>query len=318
MKFKTMKIKLHKILQKILENTFKIFSITLFLISFNLYAAELSEKIASCTQALNQGDTNKAATISAEILKSEVNNRDGLLCKGRVLGAQGKYKEALSVFEQGASESKQPFEQIIVYLLIGNLHNENKQHSAALASYEKSLAICLEQNNQKYAHINYLLIGETHALNNDLNAAIDNYKLSEKIAMNDNERADSQERLATTYSKLGQHDLAIENQIRAVLLQRRSGTLDQNANSMLEMARIYMAAKEYQNAERAYGKLGQFAKENGGAYYETKANIGIAQAKLGLGDTATAKTLLADAQKTATSIGANDLLVEINLLNSKL
>ncbi len=64
--------------------------------------------------------------------------------------------------------------------------------------------------------------------------------------------------------------------------------------------------------------MGQFAKENGGAYYETKANIGIAQAKLGLGDAATAKTLLADAQKTATSIGANDLLVEINLLKSKL
>lgn len=318
MKSKSMNLTPHKSFPLKLENTFKIISIALLLMSFNLNAAELSEKIASCTQALNQGDINKAATISADILKSEANNRDGLLCKGRALGAQGNYKEALNAFEQGVTQSKQPFEQIIAYLLIGNLHKDNKQYPSALASYEKSLAICLQQNNQKYTHINYLLIGETYALNNDLNAAISNYKLSEKIAMNDNERADSQERLANTYSTLGQHDLAIENQIRAVLLQRRSGTLDQNANAMLEMARIYMAAREYQNAERAYGKLGQFAKENGGAYYEAKANIGTAQAKLALGDTATAKTLIADAQKTATSIGANDLLTEINLLQSKL
>lgn len=314
-----MKLKLNNSIQFNLESAFKKFSIALFLIgfNFNLNAAELPEKIASCTQAINQGDVNKAVNISVEILKADANSRDGLLCKGRALGAQGNYKEALSAFEQGATQSKQPFEKIIDYLLIGNLHKDNKQYPAALASYEKSLAICLQQNNQKYTHINYLLIGETHALNNDLNAAIVNYKLSEKIAMNDNERADSQERLANTYSALGQHDLAIENQIRALLLQRRSGTLDQNANALLEMARIYMAAKEYQNAERAYGKLGQFAKENGGAYYEAKATIGLAQTKLALGDAATAKTLLADAQKTATSIGANDLLNEINLLQSK-
>lgn len=295
-----------------LENTLKKLPILLFLIGFNLNAAEISEKNANCIQALNQGDISKAASISNDILKSDANNREGLLCKGRALGAQGNYQEALSALELGAKQSKEPFDQIIAHLLIANLHKQNKQYAVAMASYNKSLALCLQVKNQKFSHINYNLIGETQALSGDLNAALTSYKAGEKIAMNDGERADSYERLANTYSALGQHDLAIEHQVKATLLQKRSGTLDQNANASMEMGRIYTAAKEYQNAERAYAKLIQFAKDNGGAYYEAKANIGLAQTKMAMGDTTAAKGLLADSEKIAKSIGANDLIAEID------
>ncbi len=295
-----------------LENTFKKLPILLLLIGFNLNAAELAEKNASCIQALNQGDISKAISISNDILKSDVKNRDGLLCKGRALGAQGSYQEALSALELGATQSKEPFEQIIAYLLIGNLHKQNKQHSMAMVSYNKSLALCLQEKNQKFSHINYNLIGETQALSGDLNAALASYKAGEKIAMNDGERADSYERLANTYSTLAQHDLAIEHQVKATMLQKRAGTLDQNANASMEMGRIYTAAKEYKNAERTYMKLIQFAKDNGGAYYEAKASIGLAQTKIAAGDTAAAQNLLADSEKIAKSIGANDLIAEID------
>jgi tetratricopeptide (TPR) repeat protein len=295
-----------------LENTFKKLPILLFLIGFNLSAAELSEKNANCVQALNQGDISKAVSISSDILKSDAKNRDGLLCKGRALGAQGNYQEALSALEVGAKQSKEPFEQIISHLLIGNLHKQNKEYVAAMASYNKSLTLCLQEKNQKFSYINYNLIGETQALSGDLNAALTSYKTGEKIAMNDGERADSYERLANTYSVLGQHDLAIEHQVKATLLQKRTGTLDQNANASMEMGRIYTAAKEYQNAERAYLKLIQFAKDNGGAYYEAKANMGLAQTKMAMGDMTTAKSLLTDSEKIAKSIGADDLIAEID------
>lgn len=298
-----------------LENTFKKLPILLFLIGFNLNAAELADKNASCVEALNQGDISKAISISTDILKSDANNREGLLCKGRALGALGNYQEALSTLELGAKQSNESFEQIISHLLIGNLHKQNKQYVAAIDSYNKSLALCLQVQNQKFSHVNYNLIGETQALSGDLNAALTSYKTSVKVAMNDNERADSYERLANTYSALGQHDLAIEHQVKATLLQKRSGTLDQNANASMEMGRIYTAAKEYKNAERAYAKLIQFAKDNGGAYYEAKANIGLAQTKIATGDTATAQSLLVESEKIAKSIGANDLIAEIDSLN---
>lgn len=301
-----------------IENTLRVFFIPLFLIGFNLHAAEISEAHTSCTQALNQGEFNKAISIADALLKSDMHDRDGLLCKGRALGAQGKYTEALSALTLGAKYSKQAFEQAVAYMLIGNLYKENHQYTAALASYDKSLTLCLQEKNQKFSHINYNLIGQTQALNHDLMAALISFKAGEKLAMNDNERADSYESIARTYSALDQHDLAIEYQVKAIVMQKRSGTLDQIANANLEMGRIYTAAKEFSNAEKAYSKLVQFAKDNGGAYYEAKAIIGLAMTKMITGDAVSAKSLLVDAQKIAKDTHDNDLLAEVDSALNKL
>jgi tetratricopeptide (TPR) repeat protein len=301
-----------------LEKTLNPLFILLFILSFNANSAELSEQSAACTQALNQGDLAKAVVISEGILKTDAKNRDALLCKGRALTAQGQFSEALSALELSLAQAKTGFDAIISHTLIGNLHKENKKNPEALASYEKSMQIAKQEKNDKFIRINDNLMGEVYTDTKDFNAAITSYLAGEKLAMNDNERADSYERIATTYSALGKHNEAIEFQVKAIVMQRRSGTLDQYANASLEMGRIYMAAKEFPNAERTYTKLVQFSQENGGAYYEAKANIGLAQAKVATGDTATAKTLLASVQKMAKTIGAPDLTAEADAALAKL
>ena len=295
------------------ENTLINLFIVLFLFSFNLQAAEVSDKVTTCTKTLEQGDFAKAETLANEILIADAGNREGLLCKGRALGAQGHYAEALTALEQSITQAKSGFDKTISYLLIGNLHKENRQYTQAIASYEKSMQIAMSEKNDKFMRINHNLIGESQAQNNDLNAALASYLAGNQLAANDNERADSDERLANTYSALRKHDMAIEYQVKALLMQRRSGTLDQIANASLEMGRIYLAAKEYANAERTYKKLVQFSQENGGAYYEVKANIGLAQSKAASGDKAAAKNILIDAQKMAQTLGAKDLLAEIDI-----
>ncbi len=292
------------------ENTLTKLFIILFILSFNLQAAEVSTKASACTQALNQADFAKAMNISNEMLVANPNNRDGLLCKGRALGGQGQYAQALIALEQSLTQAKTGLDKMISYLLIGNLNKENNKNAQAIASYEKSRQIALSEKNNQFVRVNHNLIGETQAQNNDLNAALDSYIAGDKSANNDNERADGYERLANTYSALGKHDAAIEYQVKALLMHRRVGTLDQFANASLQMGRIYVAAKEYANAEKAYQKLVQFSQENGGAYYEVKANIGLAQAKAASGDKAAAKNLLADAQKMAQTLNAPDLLAE--------
>ncbi|MES2501674.1 MAG: tetratricopeptide repeat protein [Pseudomonadota bacterium] len=289
----------------------------LFLFSFNVYSAELSEQSASCTQALSQGNLVKAVEVASEILKADAKNRDGLLCQGRALAAQGKYAEALIPLEKSLAQAT-GFDAIISHLLIGNLHKDNKKNAEALASYEKSIGISKQEKNDKFTRINHNLMGEVYANTQDFNAALTNYVAGEKLAYNDNERADSYERLATTYSALGRHNEAIEFQVKAILMQKKSGTLDQYANASLEMGRIYIAAKELQNAERTYTKLVQFSQENGGTYYEVKANMGLAQTKLAAGDAAAAKTLLINAQKLAKTVGADDLTAEVNTALAKL
>ncbi len=277
----------------------------------NANAFELSDEIANCTLALNKGDFAKAVKASAEILKLEPNNRDGLLCKGRALGAQGKYDEALSALELAAVNTEPGFDEIISYIFIGNLHKANHKNAEAIAAYEKSLQVCELEQNEKFKRINLNLIAEAHTQDNDLNAALASYLAGAKFANNDNERADSYERLAITYSALGQYDNAIEYQLKGVLMQQKSGTLDQYANASLSLGHIYILAKDYANAEKTYTNLAKFSKDNGGAYFEAKSDLGLAQTKLASGDAASAKTWVDQAKSIAQETKDKALAQEI-------
>ena len=313
--------------EKISTNTLIKLFIVLFFISFNLnnivHAQDLSEKTFACNSALDKGDIAHAIVVSDEILQLEPNNRDGLLCKGRALGAQspvtqGKYDVALNALEMAAKQSKPGFEEIISHLLIGNLHKQNNKNAEAIASYEKSLKVSEAEKNDKFRLINHNLMGEAHMQNNDLNAALASYLMGSKLTKNDNERADSFERLGITYSALGQHDLAIEYQLKGMLMQQKSGTLDQFADASLALGKVYANAKEYPQAEKTYAKLIQFAKDNGGAYYEAKASYDLAQMKAASGDTNNAKALMGDALELAKNIGDTGLATAIETSIKKL
>jgi tetratricopeptide (TPR) repeat protein len=296
---------------KYLQNTLILTFTSLFFISFNASAQDFSEKNATCNSALDKGNVANAIVIADEILKQEPNNHNALLCKGRALGAQGKYDAALSAFELAAKQSKPGFEEIISYLLVGNLHLENKKYTDAIANYEKSLKICEAEKNDKFRLINHNLLGEAQAQNNDLNAALTSYLAGSKLTKNDNERADSYERLGTTYSALGQHDLAIEHQLKASLMQQKSGTLDQYANASLVLGDIFAKAKDMAGAENTYARLIQFAKDNGGAYYEAKASFELAKLKANNGQADAANALFGEAYSIANKAGEKELAMEI-------
>jgi tetratricopeptide (TPR) repeat protein len=301
-----------------LEFTSIKYIIPLLLISFNVSAAALTEKVQACNSALNNGDMAAASKAVDEVLRQDANHHEGLLCKGRVLGAQGNYQDALSALEQAVKGAQPGFEEIINHLLIGNLHKNNQQYVQAIASYDKSIKVCEIEKNNKFKQINLNLIGESQALSGDQNAALASYLAGSKLANSDNERADGFERLGATYSALGQHDKAIEFQLKGLLMQKKAGSLDQYANASLEMGRIYTAAKDYANAEKTLTKLAQFSKDNGGAYYEAKSNYLLAQAKLQNGDTNSAKALLVAAYSQANSIGEGALAAEIDASLKKL
>lgn len=300
------------------QNTLIICFTALFLISFNVSADTLSDKISACNAAINKIDFTVAMSIADEILKLDSNNRDGLLCKGRALGATGKYNEALGTLEQAAKQKQSSLEQIITNIFIGNLHKNNNKNAEAITAYETSIKICDAEKNDKFKRINLNLIGDTHTQNNDLNAALASYQAGAKFLMNDNERAESFEHIAATYSGLGKYNNAIEYQLKATIMQDRSGSRDDYANASLALGQMYTLDKDYPAAENTYAKLIKFSKNNGSAYYETKANFGLAQAKAAEGDNAAAKTMMTDALKMAKNMGENNLANEIDASLKKL
>lgn len=305
-------------MKKISQVTLIINFILLNLISFNLKAEDISSQLAQCNQALEKGDFKASITIANEILKSDKMHREALICKGRALGADGNYQEGIKALESAANHSTVGFEQIIANILIGNLHKKNQQFNEAIASYEKSISISKTANDAKFERVNHNYIGDIQILKQDLNAALASYQAGSKLALNDNERAESFERIAATYIALKQYDLAVEYQLKATLMQQKAGTLDEYANASYVLGQAYKNAKDYDAAERTFSKLLQFSKDNGGAYYEAKANLGLAEIKAAKGDKESAIGLYRDALKQAKNIGEKELVVEIDAALQKL
>ena len=78
-------------LQKTLIHSF----MSLIIISLNASAEVALDRSVACNQSVNKGDYPLAINQADTLLKTNANNNEALLCKGRALGAQGKYSEAL-------------------------------------------------------------------------------------------------------------------------------------------------------------------------------------------------------------------------------
>ena len=109
--------------------------IVMILMSFNLKSAEYSEVVASCNSALNKGDFKEAAKISEELIRLQPESNAAYLCKGRALGAQGDYSQALIALDIATDKATDAFDKIISHTVTGNLHKQFDQLTAAISSY---------------------------------------------------------------------------------------------------------------------------------------------------------------------------------------
>ena len=293
------------------ENALTVLFTSLFLMSFNAHSAEVSAEIKACNAAVNKGDAKTALMQSEVILKKNSTDYEGLLCKGRALKQQGNYADALVAMELAEQSTQDIFAKTVSFMLIGNLHQANNKTEAAVTSYEKSIEMCGKNANKTYIFINYNLIGDAYFSAKDLHTALEGYQKGLRLAFNDSERAESFENLAKTYNALADHEKAIEFQLKATVMQKQAGDLTDYADSSLLLGQYFMDAKEYSHAERHYKKLVEFAKDNGGAYYEAAANYGLAEAMFANGDKEAAKMLFSNANKQASKIGAKQLAAEI-------
>lgn len=300
---------------------FRFLTLALFIaLSSQLRAEEASavSKINACNLAIKEGDASKALAYAEQVLKLDGNNREALLCKGRAHGGTGQNKEALVALQAAEKFSASSLEHMVALTLIGNVQVADKKYNEAIASYKQSLALAQEAKNARFTRINHNQIGDAYIATNQLQQGLESYLAASELAANGNERADSFERIAATYSSMGKHDLAIEYQIKAVVNEAGSGDLDHQANAGLEMGRIYTLAGEYPKAEKAINKITDLSKENGGAYWEAKSYYYLGVTKAASGKPSEAKKLFADAQRICDEIGEQELNDNIKLAQAKL
>jgi len=286
-------------------------SLVIALLCLPFAANAQNHNAAGCYTALENGKAADALVQADKLIKADAKNREALLCKGRAHAELKQYNEGLAALQAADQLSSQPADHVIALLLIGNVQKEAGKQTDALGSYQQALDAAKAKNDKALQRIVLNVIGEAQVDAGQTQEGLQSYLQGAALVANDNERAENYSHIAMAYSKLGKHEQAVEYQLKAMLMQERAGELDEYANAGLELGRLYMAAKNYSQAENAINKILKFAQENGSAYWEARANYMLGLNKAEQGDAAAARTLLLDAHHNARRIGAASLAAEI-------
>jgi len=275
----------------------------------NVYA--VSDDAYACNKAYEKGDLNAAAQLATKALNASKNDRDALMCQGRTYSAQGNLTSALAAFKSAEKLANDAFDRTIVALVTGHAYKNASQYEQALSSYQQSLKQAAIAKSKAFERVSHIGIGNVYFETKQYASALESYLTAHKLDANDNERAESYEKIALSYHLMEQHDKALEYQLKAYFMFDKSGTPDQYAHSSIELSRYYAATKDYRGAENTLNKIIKFANEQGGSYYEAQGYYVLAQVKAAAGDTQSAKNLIEKARAIAKSTNDQDLDEEI-------
>lgn len=279
---------------------------------------ELNTKIADCNQMVKSSSPEKALDLASQLLKKSTKNREVYLCKARAQMSLSRFADAVPTLMIIDQLSNSPNDHMMALAMLGNAYKGNQQLDQAVASYQKSMDIAKTQKNKSFERITFGLIAETQTLNKQYDEAIISYQSALKLALNDNERADAYEHIASIYNIQQKHNQAIEFQVKAALAYTHYGDLDAQANAGLELGRIYMDAGELEQAEKSINKILKLAVDNGGAYWEAKADLYLAKVKLANHQNNEAEKLLQAAQKINKELGDGLLAEAISAASNQL
>lgn len=274
-------------------------------------AATAEQAVEACDQALQSGDYAKAATQAEAALRASPQLRDAFLCLGRAQSERGDHAAAVQALQSAEQVSKQPIERIVALTLLGNEYQTGKEYSQAIAAYTQSLEIARAERNSDLERTNTNQIGEAHLNAGDAEAALAQYQQGLKLAANDNERADSQARLAAAYAKSGNYDKAIEHQLKAVLYEESSGDLNHYAHANIELGRYAFEARQYADAEKWLRKFIGTIADSGDSYWQAKARVLLGKVAHAKGAPAEAAEQFAQAKALAQKAGVAELTKEI-------
>jgi len=276
----------------------------------NVYA--ISSDAADCNKAYERGNVATATASAKKALGIDKNDRDALICQGRLLSAKDDLNGAIAAFKAADTFSTDAFDKTVIALVMGHAYKAAKQFPQAISSYQQTIQFAQAAKHKGLERMSHVAIGDIYLEGKQYTLALEAFMFANKLDANDNERGESYERIALTHHELNQHDLALEHQLKAYFMHEKAGTLDQYAHSSIELGRYYAIVKNYTSAEKILNKIINFAKAQGGAYFEAKGSCVLAQVKVAMGDVSSAKDLVAHAKSIAKTTNDKALYEEIN------
>ncbi|MCX7628128.1 MAG: tetratricopeptide repeat protein, partial [Methylophilaceae bacterium] len=169
--------------------------------------------VQDCQEAMRHGDFTAAARHGRE-----AGGYDGLMCAGRAQLALSDYASAASTFAALETSAREPFQQAVVAIFRARCARGLGRVEEALAHYERSLTLARSLQYKQAVMTALNESGQLLQAGGDVQGALARFREAYDHAANDNERAECHHLIAFAHSALGNHDKAIEHQLKSVVL----------------------------------------------------------------------------------------------------
>ena len=258
--------------------------------------ADFNLKISECNLMVKDEKLQSALDFSAQLIKENKTSRDAFVCKGRAELALYQTARAIDSFKQVDQLSTTPMDKVLAKALLGNAYKTNNQPSEALENYKQALELSKNMSNKGMERVSHELIASALFWGDKNEEALSEYQIALKLAQNDGERAKIFERIAEVLEHQSKLDDAIEYQIKAALAHTSYSDIDSQVNAQLELGRMYINAKLFEQAKNTIDKVLKVAEGNS-EYWEAKSDIYLGQLMFVTGKDKESMDVLAKADK---------------------
>lgn len=258
--------------------------------------ADFNLKISECNLMVKEEKLQSALDFSAQLIKENKTSRDAFVCKGRAELALYQTARAIDSFKQADQLSTTPMDKVLAKALLGNAYKTNNQSSEALENYKQALELSKNMSNKGMERVSHELIASALFWGDKNEEALLEYQIALKLAQNDGERAKIFERIAEVLEHQSKLDDAIEYQIKATLAHTSYSDIDSQVNAQLELGRMYINAKLFEQAKNTIDKVLKVAEGNS-EYWEAKSDIYLGQLMFVTGKDKESMDVLAKADK---------------------
>lgn len=261
----------------------------------------------NCEKELSNNDYAKARQEAEKLINNDPFS--GNFCMAKVLFSENKAQESIALFEKSEKLAQHPADQMLSIMFKGLAYKENNDLKQALSIFTTGYETA-KLGNSKFVQFErrfLIQMGDVKEKEKDNEKAYEYFAMSLKSSSNDDERAESYDRLAKCAANQGFYDRAREYSLKGSMMYKKSGYLGEFAELTILKGEYEVLDNDYEKGIRTLKELEELCIEAGGDYYLAKTYLKLY--KLSKEDK---DVYLAKAKEVATRIGANDIIKDIN------